>query len=56
LMPQRVPISPQCKMNFWATGVSEFFVGSLIFALPWVASFSPLSLCQSFLLLLNVQY
>src|SRR5258707_3998 len=32
LMPQRVPISPQCKINFWATGVSEFFVGSLILA------------------------
>ena len=34
LMPQRVPISPQCKMNFWATGVSVFFAGSLIFSTP----------------------
>src|SRR6266566_1822001 len=24
LMPQRVPISPQWRMNFWATGVREF--------------------------------
>src|SRR5260370_16980304 len=30
LMPQRVPISPQWRMNFWATGVSGVFVLSLI--------------------------
>src|ERR1700674_5515670 len=34
LMPQRVPISPQCKMNFWATGVKLFLVGSLIAPFP----------------------
>src|ERR1700719_1189796 len=27
LIPHRVPISPQCKMNFCATGVKLFFVG-----------------------------
>jgi hypothetical protein len=35
LMPHFVPISPQCKMNFCATGVSpacDSFVSSLIFA------------------------
>src|SRR5256884_662287 len=37
LIPQRVPISPQCKMNFWATGVNEFFVGWLIFDLSFGA-------------------
>src|SRR5712692_4824954 len=30
LMPQRVPISPQWRMNFWATGVSVVLVVSLI--------------------------
>src|SRR5579859_3062717 len=30
LMPQRVPISPQCRMNFCATGVSVAFVVSVI--------------------------
>src|SRR6516162_6074131 len=29
-MPHLVPISPQWRMNFWATGVSEVFVLSLI--------------------------
>src|SRR5579859_3959205 len=29
-MPQRVPISPQCRMNFCATGVSVAFVVSVI--------------------------
>ena len=33
LMPHLVPISPQCKMNFWATGASVFFAGSLIFSI-----------------------
>src|SRR5882762_7739852 len=55
LMPQRVPISPQCKMNFWATGVKLFFVGSLIFALPCQASFLLLLSCLLFLLLQNIQ-
>src|SRR5271169_2282722 len=34
LMPQRVPISPQCKMNFWATGVKLLLVGSVILPFP----------------------
>src|SRR5712664_383825 len=55
LIPHRVPISPQCKMNFWATGVHLFFVGSLIFALPCVTSFLLLSLRLFFLFLQNIQ-
>src|SRR2546430_14410854 len=55
LIPHRVPISPQCKMNFCATGVKLFFVGSLIFALPNLASFLLLSSCLLFLLLQNIQ-
>src|SRR5271165_260678 len=30
LMPQRVPISPQWRMNFWATGERTAFVLSVI--------------------------
>src|SRR6266481_2349172 len=52
LIPHRVPISPQCKINFCATGVNEFFVASLIFDLPRFASFAPLS---SYLLFLSLQ-
>src|SRR5437016_55680 len=55
LMPHRVPISPQCKMNFWATGVNVFFAGSLIFSYPSLASFTSFSSCQLFLSLQNVQ-
>src|SRR5713101_3665479 len=54
-MPQRVPISPQCKMNFWATGVKLFFVVSLISSLPGLLSFLPPSSCLLFLLLQNIQ-
>src|ERR1700687_5193649 len=35
LIPHRVPISPQCKMNFCATGVSVPFVVALISTLAY---------------------
>src|SRR5713226_5336988 len=50
-MPHRVPISPQCKMNFWATGVKLFFGVSLIF--PFQVS--PLLSHPSRLLVLLIQ-
>src|SRR6266478_6631734 len=56
LMPQRVTFTPQRKINFFPTGVNEFFVGSLIFALPPVVSFLSFSSCPLFLLLQNIQY
>jgi hypothetical protein len=42
-------------MNFWATGVKVFFVGSLILAFPWLALILPVSSCLLFLLLQNIQ-
>jgi len=43
-------------MNFWATGVSVFFLGSLIFSNPWLASFSLHPLRLLFLSLQNIQF
>jgi hypothetical protein len=42
-------------MNFCATGVKRFFVGSLMNALPCLARFLALSLRLLFLLLQNIQ-
>src|SRR6266478_3666547 len=56
LIPHRVPISPQCKTNFCATGVSVYCVVCVLIALPPVVSFLPFSSCPLFLLLQNIQY
>src|SRR6266849_6551139 len=56
LIPHRVPISPQCKMNFCATGVSPLLVGSLIFAFPCLASFLPILSHLLFQLIQKLQF
>ncbi len=47
-VPRRVPISPQCKDEFLGHRGQRVFCRFAVFAFPWVASFSPLSLHYQF--------
>src|SRR5208282_4579570 len=57
LIPHRVPISPQCRMNFWGTGESVGFVVSVISVVSLFTEITvTTAVCQAFFSLPSARF